>query len=110
MRLAILFSLMLSLGLASSVSRAADFYQIPLAADAREFARLDSKLPAVLSYFSQQSIDNLRDFYIQQLGEPSSESLQYGRIQLYFNVNNHNVRIMLSSRDEWQQVDIMVHN
>lgn len=110
MRLAFLFSLMLSLGLASNLSHAADFYQIPLPADAREFARLDTKLPAVLSYFSQRSIEDLRDFYLQQLGEPTSESLQYGRTQLYFNVNNRNIRIMLSSREDWQQVDIMVQN
>ena len=107
MRLAILLCLLL----ASSFSlRANDFFQIPLPADAREFARLDSKMPAVLSFYSQQSQQQLRDFYIQQLGEPNNEQLLYGRHQLYFTFNNQQVRILISSRDAWQQVDIMLQN
>lgn len=107
MRLAILFCLLLG----SSFSlRANDFFQIPLPEDAREFARLENKMPAVLSFFSQQSQLQLRDFYIEQLGEPVNEQLLYGRQHLYFNVNNQQVRILISSRDDWQQVDIMLQN
>lgn len=110
MRLAALFSIMLVFGCLSTTSHANDFYQIPLPADAREFARLDNKMPAVLSFFSQQSESALRDYYIQQLGQPNTAQVVYGREQLYFTVNGNQVRILISSRDDWRQVDIMVQN
>lgn len=107
MRSAILLCLLAAL---SSQIAAEEFYQIPLAEDAREFARLDQKLPAVLSYFSQLSEMELRDFYLQQLGEPDNEQYLYGRQHLYFTLNGQQVRIHISSRDNWRQVDIMVQN
>ncbi|MDX1391071.1 MAG: hypothetical protein R3241_01725 [Rheinheimera sp.] len=108
MRLTVLLSLVLLLGSLSTASLANDFYQVPMPADAREFARLDSKMPAVLSYFSQQSDSALREFYIQRLGSPNSEQTLYGREHLYFTVNGKQVRILISNRDDWRQVDIMV--
>ncbi|MGI5309412.1 hypothetical protein [Rheinheimera sp. WS51] len=105
MRLALLFIAALA---TSSALQAADFYQIPIANDAREFARLDNKLPAVLSYFSQQSMPELRQYYIQQLGEPYKTESIYGRENLFFQVDGQQVRILLSERDNWRQVDIMV--
>ncbi|WP_215396406.1 hypothetical protein [Rheinheimera oceanensis] len=108
MRLAVLLCLAL-LSYGQSVA-AKDFYQIPLPEDAREFARLDNKLPAVLSYFSQQSNTALRDFYIQQLGQPNSSQTRYGRDHLYFTLNGNQVRVLISSRDNWRQVDVMVQN
>lgn len=91
-------------------SIANDFYQIPIPADAKEFARLDNKMPAVLSFFSKQSESALHDYYIQQLGQPDSTQVNYGREHLYFSVNGKRVRILISSRDDWRQVDIMVQN
>ncbi len=110
MRLVILFSLALGACSTAFSSAANNFFHIPLASDAREFARLDNKLPAVLSYFSQQSELELHDFYVQRLGQPLSEQSLYGRQHLYFNVNGQQVRILISSRDDWRQVDIMVQN
>ncbi|MBU1308272.1 MAG: hypothetical protein KKE30_01905 [Gammaproteobacteria bacterium] len=110
MRLRCVLGLAIGISSISFSSVANDFFQIPLAADAREFARLDSKMPAVLSYFSQQTEQELRDFYIQRLGEPTNEQSQYGRQNLYFQVNGRQVRILLSSRDDWRQVDIMLQN
>lgn len=110
MRLAILFGLALSAGSFSFNSVSQDFFQLPIAADAKEFARLDNKMPAVLSYFSQQSEADLRDFYIQRLGEPLSEQNVHGRQHLYFNVNSQQVRVLISSQNDWRQVDIMVQN
>ncbi len=108
MRLVILLSLILSSVSFSSLAN--DFFQIPVAADARELARLDNKMPAVLSYFSQQTTSSLRDFYIQQLGQPVNEQTLYGRQQLYFSVSGRQVRILISSRNDWSQVDIMVQH
>jgi hypothetical protein len=87
---------------------AESFYQVPVAADAREFARLENKLPAVLSYFSQQSMPELQAFYRQQLGEPNSSAVVHGRLNLYYQVNQQQVRILISEQNDWRQVDIMV--
>lgn len=110
MRLLILLCLTFSLSGISFSSVANDFFKIPLAADAREFARLDNKMPAVLSYFSQQTEQQLRDFYIQHLGEPTSEHSLHSRKHLYFNVDGRQVRILISSQNAWRQVDIMLQN
>lgn len=108
MRSAVLFCLALLMH-GQNVA-ATDFFQIPLPDDAREFARLDNKLPAVLSYFSQQSESTLHAFYIQQLGQPNSTQTLSGRHHLYFTVNGNQIRILISSRDNWRQVDVMVQN
>lgn len=101
--------MVLGLLLASiNVGYAKDFYQVPIADDAREFARLDKKMPAVLSYFSQQSMTALHDFYVQQLGQPNNAQTLYGRENLYFSVGGNQVRVLLSERNDWRQVDIMV--
>ena len=64
----------------------------------------------VLSFFSQQSESALRDYFIQQLGQPGMTQQHYGREHLYFTVSGNRVRILISSRDDWRQVDIMVQN
>ncbi|WP_027672034.1 hypothetical protein [Rheinheimera baltica] len=110
MRLVILLSMALALSSVSQRADAESFYQIPVPADAREFARLDKKLPAVLSFYTHQTESELRDFYLQQLGDPTDEQMQYGRIQLYFVVNGKQARVIISSREEWRQVDIMIQN
>jgi hypothetical protein len=87
---------------------AESFYQVPLTSDAREFARLENKLPAVLSYFSRQSMDELQSFYRQQLGDADNSAMVHGRLNLYFRVNQQQVRILISEQNDWRQVDIMV--
>lgn len=106
----ILASTLLTMALATpSLSLAAvSFYQVPLSADAREFARLENKLPAVLSYFSKQSMPELQGFYRQQLGEPDNSVVVHGRLNLYYRVNQQQVRILISEQNDWRQVDIMV--
>lgn len=84
------------------------FYQVPLTDDAREFARLENKLPAVLSFFSRQSVSQLQDFYRQQLGEPDNSVMVHGRLNLYYRVNQQQVRILISEQNDWRQIDIMV--
>ncbi|SNY55383.1 hypothetical protein SAMN06297280_2855 [Arsukibacterium tuosuense] len=105
------FSLLMACALFASVSldvKADSFYQVPLTNDAREFARLENKLPAVLSYFSRQSLAELQDFYRQQLGEPDNSAMVDGRLNLYYRVNQQQVRILISEQNDWRQVDIMV--
>lgn len=106
-RIALFCSALLLLG-ANSQLMAADFYQVPLPADAREFARLDAKLPAVMSYFSQQSMSSLQQYYQQQLGAPRNSQMVHGRLNLYYSVNQRSVRILISEQHDWRQVDIMV--
>jgi len=104
-------ALLMACALSALVSlnvKADSFYQVPLTADAREFARLENKLPAVLSYFSRQSIAELQNFYQQQLGEPDNSAVVHGRLNLYYRVNQQQVRILISEQNDWRQVDIMV--
>ncbi len=96
------------IGVASLNAVAASFYQVPLVNDAREFARLDTKLPAVLSYFTRQSMSQLQQFYQQQLGEPNNSEMVHGRLNLYYRLNQQQVRILISEQNDWRQVDIMV--
>jgi hypothetical protein len=106
-RIALLCSSLLMLG-ASKQLLAADFHQVPVPADAREFARLDTKLPAVMSYFSQQSMPALQQYYQQQLGSPRNTQMVHGRLNLYDSVGQRSVRILISEQQDWRQVDIMV--
>ncbi|MAD77242.1 MAG: hypothetical protein CML20_21095 [Rheinheimera sp.] len=104
-------ALFLASALFASVSlnvSADSFYQVPLTADAREFARLENKLPAVLSYFSRQSMAELQDFYRQQLGEPDNSAMVHNRLNLYYRVDQQQVRILISEQNDWRQIDIMV--
>ena len=104
-------TLLMACALFASVSlsvKADSFYQVPLTADAREFARLENKLPAVLSYFSRQTIGELQDFYRQQLGEPANIAIIHGHLNLYYRLNQQQVRILISEQNDWRQVDIMV--
>ncbi|MBV2128101.1 hypothetical protein [Arsukibacterium indicum] len=104
-------ALLLASSLLAAVSlnaNADSFYQVPLTADAREFARLENKLPAVLSFFSRQSVSQLQDFYREQLGEPDNSVVVHGRLNLYYRVNQQQVRILISEQNDWRQIDIMV--
>ena len=104
-------ALLLASALFASVSlnvSADSFYKVPLTADAREFARLENKLPAVLSYFSRQSMAELQDFYRQQLGEPDNSAMVHNRLNLYYRVDQQQVRILISEQNDWRQIDIMV--
>lgn len=92
----------------SSYTHSAEEYQIPVSSDAREFARLETKLPAVLGYFSQQPIATLRQFYIDQFGSPAKEQRFSKGLQLYFQHEQQQIRVILSQQKQWSQVDIML--
>jgi hypothetical protein len=87
---------------------AIDFSEWPKAEDAREFARLDDKLPAILSYFSRQDQAELAQLYRQAFGTPARETSRYGQLELQFIQPPHQIRIIISSQQDWQQVDLMV--
>lgn len=87
---------------------AIDFTDWPKADDAREFARLDDKLPAILSYFSQYSQAELAELYRQAFGAPANESSRYGQLELLFIQPSERIRVVISSQQQWQQVDLMV--
>ncbi|MCH8536575.1 MAG: hypothetical protein LAT66_02275 [Alkalimonas sp.] len=87
---------------------AIDFTDWPMADDAREFARLDDKLPAILSYFSQHSQAELAQLYRQAFGSPAQEASRYGQLELLFIQPSERIRVVISSQQQWQQVDVMV--
>lgn len=85
-----------------------DFSKWPQANDAREFARLDDKLPAILSYFSQHDQAELAQLYRQAFGSPTYETTRYGQLEMQFIQATHRIRVIISSQQDWQQVDLMV--
>lgn len=85
-----------------------NFSEWPRADDAREFARLDTKLPAVMSYFSQHSQTDLAQLYRQAFGTPQQERSRYGQLELQFKQSPHHVRIIISTQQQWQQVDTII--
>lgn len=110
------FKLLLSLSLlilpASIAFAAVDFNQWPKPADAREFTRLDDKLPAVLSYFSRESQQQIKQLYLEQLGQPLTERNRYGQLELHYHSSGQHgeqvLRIIISEQRDWRQVDLMV--
>lgn len=87
---------------------AIDFSEWPQAEDAREFARLDDKLPAILSYFSKHDQAELAQLYRQAFGSPAYETSRYGQLEMHFIQAPNRVRVIISSQQDWQQVDLMV--
>lgn len=104
-RPAMLFALLLMVPVASA---AVDFEQWPRPQDAREFARLDDKLPAVLTYFSRQSQQQLQQFYLDALGAPAEQKSRYGQLELVYVQAEQQIRLIISEQQDWRQVDMMV--
>lgn len=92
----------------AGVQAAVNFDQWQKPQDAREFARLDDKLPAILSYFSQQSQQQLQQFYREQLGEPTQQRQRYGQLELHYHQSQQQIRVIISEQQQWRQVDMMV--
>ncbi|KRS20385.1 hypothetical protein AAY72_14160 [Alishewanella sp. WH16-1] len=97
-----------SILLGISSVQAAEFYRIPLPADAREQARLEQKLPAVLHYYSQLSAAELATFYQQQLGQPIQQKQHQQQLQLYFQRNSEQIRVVIAEQQGWRDVSLMV--
>ncbi|WP_445426354.1 hypothetical protein [Alishewanella sp. HL-SH06] len=106
-------SWIVTLGLLLSVSAgqlaaAPAFQQIPLPDDAQEMARLETKMPAVLHYFSQQTQQDLLLFYITALGEPNQQKTLATQKQLYFFREQQQIRVVIAERNGWREVSVMV--
>lgn len=104
-KLSLSFMLLLT---ATGVQAAVDFERWHQPEDAREFVRLDDKLPAVLSYFSQQSQQQLQQLYREQFGEPTEQRQRYGQVELLYSQSQQRIRIIISEQRQWRQVDMMV--
>ena len=89
-------------------ANAAEKYVIAIIDDARIFAQFDQEIPAVVSYFTTKTELEVISFYSNIYGKPTSNELKKERLTLYFNNNQHNVRIIISQQDKVRQVDILV--
>ncbi|NQZ81379.1 MAG: hypothetical protein HRT52_10235 [Colwellia sp.] len=87
-------------------ANAAEKYVIAIIDDARIFAQFE--IPAVVSYFTTKTELEVISFYSNIYGKPTSNELKKERLTLYFNNNQHNVRIIISQQDKVRQVDILV--
>jgi hypothetical protein len=94
--------------LSISAAQATEFYHIPLPADAREQARLEQKLPAVLHYYSKLSTAELTSFYQQQLGQATQHKQHLHQLQLYFQRNDEHIRVVIAEQQGWRDVSLMV--
>lgn len=87
---------------------ATDFYGISLPTDAREQARLEQKLPAVLHYYSRMSATELVNFYQQQLGQPTQQKQYQQHTLLYFQRNDEQIRLVVAEQQGWRDISLMV--
>lgn len=94
--------------LSISAAQATEFYRIQLPADAREQARLEQKLPAVLHYYSRLSAAELASFYQQQLGQATQQKQHPQQLQLYFQRNGEQIRLVIAEQQGWRDVSLMV--
>lgn len=86
-----------------------DSVNIPYLEDAKVFAEFTDKLPAVINYFTQHNRQEIIDFYQQKYGEATRSEMKRGRLTLYFNLDQHQLRVVISPQNNRQQVDILLN-
>ncbi|TKB45724.1 hypothetical protein [Thalassotalea mangrovi] len=110
-RIFVLLPLLLtsSLALAESGENTEAVAEIPLTADAQVFSRYDDDFPAILTFFSQLSEAEIKSFYNDQLGQPTSEKTVYGRLELKYAWDEKSYRVIIDSLQEnHREVDVLV--
>jgi hypothetical protein len=83
-------------------------YPIPHLDDAKVFAQFTDELPAVINYFTAHSEQEIINFYQEKFGEASSSEMKRGRLTLYFNHNDKQLRVVISKQSNKNQVDILL--
>ncbi len=81
---------------------------IPIVQDAQVFSKFDDKYPAMVNYFTKSSFNQVTVFYSDQFGAPLSEQVQYGRLELKFSNNNHEIRVIVDDQVNHREVDLII--
>ncbi|MDN3652918.1 hypothetical protein QWY77_09120 [Thalassotalea ponticola] len=97
----------------SSDTTATISIDIPMLADAKVFAAYTDSMPAVVNYFTQADTEQIRQYYTEKFGVPVSERTQYGRLELYFDYMQSDVRVIVDPQDylpesNMQEVDVIM--
>lgn len=105
------YALSLSLYLLLSVklfAQEAKTIDIPIMENAQVFAYFNDDLPAVVNYFIRTDEASIINFYQEQYGEALSSERKRKRLTLHFSSNGHKIRVVISSQNNKQQVDVIV--
>ena len=89
---------------------AAESISIPMLSDSQVFSKLDDKYPAVLTYFTSSSYDEITEFYSQQYGAPITEQTQYGRLELEYIHMEHPIRVIVDDQKTKREVNVIVQD
>ena len=81
--------------------------QIPIIENAKVFAKLVDKMPAVVNYFTPATEQELISFYQQALGEVIVQERKRGRLTLSFISDLYATRVIISEQNNARQVDII---
>lgn len=76
--------------------------------DARVFAEFTDELPAVVNYYTKASKQEIIDFYKSSYGEIISEEMKRKRLTLKFLYQEKHIRVVISTQNNMQQVDVIV--
>ena len=80
---------------------------IPVPEDAKVFADFTKESPAVISFFTKESEQQIKQFYQSTFGQPTSSEQKYGRIQLYYEADGHLIRVIIAPQAKVNEVNVM---
>lgn len=94
----------------SSVTFANDItsIDIPTVEDAHVFGEFTDNLPAVLTYFTALTKQQVINFYGEKIGPPISEEIKRDRLTLIFVKELKKYTVVISQQNNKRQVDIIV--
>jgi len=77
--------------------------------DAKVFAEFNDNLPFVTNYFSPSSEEDILAFYLTAYGEPINQERKRGRLTSHYYYNEQDIRVVISTQNKLQQVDILLN-
>ncbi|GAA5134437.1 hypothetical protein [Thalassotalea piscium] len=101
--------IVLSLSLFALKSSAETAATIELLPGAQVFAQYQDKKPFVANFFTEQSEQEIIDFYQSNYGEITSQTRIKGQLVLKFSSESDNIRIIVSRQSNKHQVDILIN-
>ncbi len=94
----------------TAFSSVADLSSVPLPNDFKPTLQVANNYPLVQTGYSGQSIADVAQFYISELGEPQLKRGDNTRMTLFYSQNSESVRISLYTNDYKTEIAIMVTN
>lgn len=92
----------------TSALQSDNYFEIPYLEDAKLFAQFTDELPAVINYFTAHNEQEIINFYQEKFGDAISNEMKRGRLTLYFNHEDKQLRVVISPQGNKFQVDILL--